>query len=64
MSYNNELNKLKKGFPSGLWDALGKHGCIIAGGATGAKQKAIEARAKAITELNNQGAGYSATHGQ
>lgn len=33
-------------------------------GATGAKQKAIEARAKAITELNNQGAGYSATHGQ
>ena len=33
MSYNNELRKLKKGFPSALWDALGEHGCIIAGGA-------------------------------
>ena len=33
MSYNNELRKLKKGFPSSLWDALGEHGCIIAGGA-------------------------------
>lgn len=33
MSYNNELNKLKKGFPSSLWEALADHGCIIAGGA-------------------------------
>lgn len=33
MSYNNELNKLKKGFPSDLWKALADHGCIIAGGA-------------------------------
>lgn len=33
MSYNNELNKLKKGFPSGLWEVLADHGCIIAGGA-------------------------------
>lgn len=31
--YTKELQKLKKDFPEGLWDALSEHGCIIAGGA-------------------------------
>lgn len=31
--YNNELRKLKQGFPEALWDLCADHGCIIAGGA-------------------------------
>ena len=31
--YSNELNRLKKGIPSELWELLTDRGCIIAGGA-------------------------------